>query len=135
MRCVFPVRACTCRCTLLLGTVGSNVHACKHCVHAGGEQRLQQSSNAVPFPGRHLGQQQCLAPSGRFLDVEAAARDREPDARPILLFDLNGTLTSHTAQRRSCCWPAPPHAPACEPRSCPISAMCCTCLDQQSSPL
>jgi hypothetical protein len=38
----------------------------------------------------------------RFLDVEAAARQEgSPDTRPILLFDLNGTLTSHTAQRRS----------------------------------
>ena len=25
----------------------------------------------------------------------------DPDPRPIILFDLNGTLTSHTAKRRS----------------------------------
>lgn len=34
----------------------------------------------------------------RFLDVTAGPPG---DTRPILLFDLNGTLTSHTAQRRS----------------------------------
>ncbi len=34
----------------------------------------------------------------RFLDVTAGPPE---DTRPILLFDLNGTLTTHTAQRRS----------------------------------
>ena len=34
----------------------------------------------------------------RFLDIAAGSPG---DTRPILLFDLNGTLTTHTAQKRS----------------------------------
>ena len=38
--------------------------------------------------------------SGRKLD-DVVGNDGAIDTRPILLFDLNGTLTSHTSQRRS----------------------------------
>ena len=55
-------------------------------------------SNIVPFrkaqsPGNP---NQPGGITGRFVDEEAGQ-----DTRPILLFDLNGTLTSHTAAKRS----------------------------------
>lgn len=60
------------------------------------------SSNIVPF-GRGPGGGGPASPTGgrapggrpRFLD------DGDDDPRPILLWDMNGTLTSHTHQRRS----------------------------------
>ncbi len=75
-------------------------------------------SNVVPFPGRHGRQQQVHhpqqggetdptkprrhpwsrhgpdEPSGRLLDAQ-------PSPKPILMFDANGVLTSHTSMRRS----------------------------------
>ena len=68
-----------------------------------GEQQREQQSNAVPFPGGRGRAAQGAPAAGssgsgtphRFLDEGTA------DSRPILLFDLNGTLTSHTAARRS----------------------------------
>lgn len=68
------------------------------------------SNNAVPFPGQHRQQQQQQQhrprrhpwqrhshdePSGMQLDAGA------PSAKPILMFDANGCLTSHTSMRRS----------------------------------
>ena len=65
------------------------------------------TSNIVPFPppvGPDRMWASARKPHGapsvpqRFLDVTAGSPG---DTRPIVLFDLNGTLTSHTAQRRS----------------------------------
>ena len=61
-------------------------------------------SSIVPFPGNDSRWRPGNASSKavarpRFLDLEVP---RAPnDTRPIALFDLNGTLTSHTAKRRS----------------------------------
>ena len=69
------------------------------------QQRLQQwqQSNIVPFqrrPKPNTGPPEGGPGSipGRFVDDDAASMQ---DTRPILLFDLNGTLTSHTAARHS----------------------------------
>ncbi|BDA48138.1 probable bifunctional polynucleotide phosphatase/kinase at N-terminal half [Coccomyxa sp. Obi] len=63
-----------------------------------------ERSSVVPFPGSYgrswpvNGAAKAVAQQ-RFLDVEVP---RAPnDTRPIALFDLNGTLTSHTARRQS----------------------------------
>ena len=61
------------------------------------------SSNIVSFPAHRrsaipVGNAQEAAQ--RFLDVPKPGATAQ-DLRPILLFDLNGTLTSHTAARRS----------------------------------
>jgi hypothetical protein len=58
----------------------------------------------VPFPGKNSKpwpanvSRDTVAPLC-YLDVDQSGVATDP--RPILLFDLNGTLTSHTAQRRS----------------------------------
>ncbi len=60
-------------------------------------------SNIVPFKRKGRGSSGPLLPDnqpgsieGQFVDEDISA-----DSRPILLFDLNGTLTSHTAAKRS----------------------------------
>lgn len=64
-----------------------------------------ERSFIVPFPGNGISpgkkgrRQSGGANEGRYLDI--AAEGLPTDTRPILLFDLNGTLTSHTAQRKS----------------------------------
>lgn len=67
------------------------------------------TSNIVPFPKQQASPDAAWAKAQpmsdkpqaaqRFLDVQPPGKAE--DMRPILLFDLNGTLTSHTAQRRS----------------------------------
>lgn len=75
-------------------------------------------SNVVPFPGRHGRQQQVHHPrQGGETDSTKPRRhpwsrhgpdepsglllDAQPSAKPILMFDANGVLTSHTSMRRS----------------------------------
>ncbi|PRW56924.1 P-loop containing nucleoside triphosphate hydrolase [Chlorella sorokiniana] len=75
-------------------------------------------SNVVPFPGRHGRQQQVHHPQqGREADPHKPRRhpwsrhgpdepsgtllDAQPSSKPILMFDANGVLTSHTSMRRS----------------------------------
>ena len=60
-------------------------------------------SNIVPFKRKGRASSGPLPPDnqpgsieGQFVDEDISA-----DSRPILLFDLNGTLTSHTAAKRS----------------------------------
>lgn len=67
-------------------------------------QQPQQQSNVVPFQRKSKANTRPGTPEGgpgsipgRFLDDGATVEDK----RPILLFDLNGTLTSHTAARHS----------------------------------
>ena len=69
------------------------------------QQRIQQwqQSNIVPFqrkPKSNTSPPEGGPGSipGSFVDDDAASMQ---DTRPILLFDLNGTLTSHTAARHS----------------------------------
>ena len=69
------------------------------------QHRIQQwqQSNIVPFqrkPKSNTGPPEGGPGSipGRFVDDDAASMQ---DTRPILLFDLNGTLTSHTAAKHS----------------------------------
>ena len=66
------------------------------------EVLCRSRSNIVPFKRRGKGGASVTpadkAPGsleGRFLDINTN------DTRPVLLFDLNGTLTSHTAAKRS----------------------------------
>lgn len=68
----------------------------------GQQQQQQQTSNIVPFQRKskaNAGTQEGAPGSipGRFLHDDGSNQD----SRPILLFDLNGTLTSHTAARHS----------------------------------
>ena len=75
-------------------------------------------SNVVPFPGRHGRQQQVHHPQqGGETDPTKPRRhpwsrygpdepsglllDAQPSPKPILMFDANGVLTSHTSMRRS----------------------------------
>lgn len=64
-------------------------------------QQQQHQSNIVPFQRRpkssHIPEGLPGSIPGRFLDDDSSSQD----TRPILLFDLNGTLTSHTAARHS----------------------------------
>lgn len=83
--------------------------------HAGGGEG---ASNVVPFPGRHGRQQHPHHPPRHAESDPHKPRrhpwsqhgpdepsglvlDGEPSAKPILMFDANGVLTSHTAMRRS----------------------------------
>ena len=74
-------------------------HRISFAAHAG-----TRHSSIVPFP-RNDSKWQSAKPSAkvlaqpRFLDLEVPKAPN--DTRPIALFDLNGTLTSHTAKRRS----------------------------------
>lgn len=57
------------------------------------------ANHIVPFHGQWGGQR---GPHAHGTDIPTDYRDvDDADARPILLFDLNGTITSHTAKRRS----------------------------------
>lgn len=80
-------------------------------------RRGEGSSNAVPFPGRrqHGHMQQPHHPAHdnphrprrhpwsrhEYDEPSGVLLDNEPTAKPILLFDANGVLTSHTSMRRS----------------------------------
>ncbi|DBA99939.1 TPA: hypothetical protein ACH3X1_013819 [Trebouxia sp. C0004] len=80
--------------------------------HSGTQQqaRTQQTgfaspshSNIVPFKRKGRASSGPLLPDNQPGSIEAHFVDEDisADARPILLFDLNGTLTSHTAAKRS----------------------------------
>ena len=60
-------------------------------------------SNIVPFKRKGRGSSGPLSPDNQPGSVQAHFVDEDisADSRPILLFDLNGTLTSHTAAKRS----------------------------------
>lgn len=65
-----------------------------------------QRSNIVPFKRKGRQSQGALSPSGvsntpGSIEGYFVDDDVSQDPRPILLFDLNGTLTSHTAAKRS----------------------------------
>lgn len=59
----------------------------QHALHQ--QQQSQSLNNILPWPGSAAAH----APDANFA--------QQQDMRPILLFDLNGTLTQHTAARRS----------------------------------
>lgn len=60
-------------------------------------------SNIVPFKRKGRGSSGPLPPDNQPGSIEAHFVDEDvsADSRPVLLFDLNGTLTSHTAAKRS----------------------------------
>ncbi len=60
-------------------------------------------SNIVPFKRKEKGSSGPLLPDNQPGSIQAHFVDEDisADTRPILLFDLNGTLTSHTAAKRS----------------------------------
>lgn len=60
-------------------------------------------SNIVPFTRKGKASSRPLLPDNQPGSIEAQFVDEDisADSRPILLFDLNGTLTSHTAAKRS----------------------------------
>ena len=68
-------------------------------LHGPNAAQAQRWSNVVPFPAKFR-QKQTLV-SGTPGSVPACFVDSDSsDPRPVLLFDLNGTLTSHRAAKR-----------------------------------
>jgi hypothetical protein len=62
---------------------------------AEGPATEEPQSNAVPFRPKKPSYDDGPAPTVRYLDV-----DQDSDPRPVLLFDLNGVLTTHTERRK-----------------------------------